>query len=210
MKIEEILDINKLDKSKFTHIQGINFCFDQIEFRFYALQHILFNNIHNHALAVSTAWDFIDWCIRLKRMLEYNSGPEIKRTPWKKALRKFLESLTSARNFFQHINEQMNDQVQKAEPTFGYLSFVSNRNEGKEAMEIIYPTGDFLNGNEEFSLGKIRPWNSFNPPIDHIILFVKNDELNLTKIHSTIKEGRKEFLNDLIVIFGKSKTLENQ
>ena len=192
MNIVSEIPIENVDKRKHVLFNSLEFTFTQIESRYNALVgEFLRYEDTNQSIGVSLAWDIVDWCERLRKLLGLGAGLK-KKEQWYVDVFSHLECVEEARHFIQHFDKSINSNLEEAVPPLGHVTALMLSNGGFD-VKIMNAGSFYLEKGEKFKIGGFKMPDSIVPPVDHVSLFVGQHAVNLSELFRAVMKAKEEF-----------------
>jgi hypothetical protein len=122
--------IGRIDKSlmegkAYNLLASVIFSMRQIKNRYEAIEKEVCSHYVSPDHIVSLGWDMVDWCEKLRKLLEVGRGFK-KKDEWCKNILSDLDDLKDVRNFMQHFDREVNKSDQNYLNLLGLLKVQLN------------------------------------------------------------------------------------
>jgi hypothetical protein len=193
MSIVSQIPIENIDKRKHVLFNSLEFTFDQIENRYCGLVGVFLRyESADQSVGVSLAWDVIDWCEKLRKLLGYGAGLK-KNGEWYIEVVSNLKCVEEARHIIQHFDKNINSNLSSAQPPLGHVTALIPSNSGFN-VKIMNAGSFYLEKGEEFKIGGFKMPSLIDPPVDHVTLFVGEHAVNLSELFRAIMKAKESFV----------------
>lgn len=134
----ELNEINFSERERF-YYEALRHLFRSIQSSYSELDSRLSDTPEENSEAVmSKVWGLIDNYYRLYKILNKTPGIK-KKLPWFQVFTKKLQTLEDIRNFHQHIDNELDNILDKNKPILGHIGWVEVIDEEHAKTEILIP-----------------------------------------------------------------------
>lgn len=149
---------------------------------------------------VSLAWDIVDWCDRLRKILGAIAGVRRKEN-WYQQLVTSLEATAEVRHFLQHYNREIKNFVAGSYPLMGSVSACFPLESGWHTRCIpSTPLTSVYHRDFKVSGFQVPPY--VEGDIDYVMFSIAEKYINITELTEKLRVSKVNFCNYLEIEYG--------